>query len=432
MKPVFIFAIVTVAMIGIMIPNTFAEKEGIILKQDENLYINNFNYYPLLGGTEELGFTSQSVIMGDIVNISEKDLFYVVLRANIFDDNELKITDLEFPLQIHLRSGESSSFAIFPEWTGWDCFELWVEDYKDKSNTDTVDGNPISKKIKESIQIDMTDKRGQLTIKIKNTDSEAIENVWVSVIKYDKDNNIIGILYPEKSEDRPINKIGSEKTKKIQVQAYLEGYKIQSDLDKFIYEKPDRIEIQVEASTFHDDYNANIDIQSLYGERSDEKYVKTWQSYLSEITVGKYPSDQIVSTHIDLDSIKSSIVYELQNPSKQGYCTEQTIPEPEIVKTSLSIPKWIKNNAGWWASDEIDDGAFLTGISYMVSNNILEIPEPEKTESNYDKVLDSDVSQEIPSWIKNNAGWWADGIIDDEDFATGIQYLIKTGIIVVR
>lgn len=145
-------------------------------------------------------------------------------------------------------------------------------------------------------------------------------------------------------------------------------------MDKFIYEKPDRIEIQVEASTFHDDYNANIDIQSLYGERSDEKYVKTWQSYLSEITVGKYPSDQIVSTHIDLDSIKSSIVYELQNSSKQGYCTEQTIPEPEIVKTSLSIPKW----------------------------------------------------------IKNNAGWWADGIIDDEDFATGIQYLIKTGVIVVR
>ena len=35
---------------------------------------------------------------------------------------------------------------------------------------------------------------------------------------------------------------------------------------------------------------------------------------------------------------------------------------------------------------------------------------------------------EIPSWIKNNAGWWADGQIDDEAFVQGIQYLITNGI----
>ncbi|MGB1878104.1 MAG: peptidase, partial [Nitrosopumilus sp.] len=34
----------------------------------------------------------------------------------------------------------------------------------------------------------------------------------------------------------------------------------------------------------------------------------------------------------------------------------------------------------------------------------------------------------IPSWIKNNAGWWADGTIDDESFIQGIQFLIKEGI----
>ena len=39
---------------------------------------------------------------------------------------------------------------------------------------------------------------------------------------------------------------------------------------------------------------------------------------------------------------------------------------------------------------------------------------------------------EVPSWIKNNAGWWADGIINDEDFAMGIQYLVKNGIIIVN
>jgi hypothetical protein len=37
-------------------------------------------------------------------------------------------------------------------------------------------------------------------------------------------------------------------------------------------------------------------------------------------------------------------------------------------------------------------------------------------------------TNEIPSWIKNNAGWWADGSIDDNSFVQGIQYLIKEGI----
>ena len=35
----------------------------------------------------------------------------------------------------------------------------------------------------------------------------------------------------------------------------------------------------------------------------------------------------------------------------------------------------------------------------------------------------------VPSWIKNNAGWWADEQIDDNSFVSGIQYLVKEGII---
>ncbi len=38
---------------------------------------------------------------------------------------------------------------------------------------------------------------------------------------------------------------------------------------------------------------------------------------------------------------------------------------------------------------------------------------------------------EIPKWIKNNAGWWADDLIGDSDFVSGIQYLITEGIMSV-
>jgi len=37
----------------------------------------------------------------------------------------------------------------------------------------------------------------------------------------------------------------------------------------------------------------------------------------------------------------------------------------------------------------------------------------------------------MPAWIKNNAGWWADGQIGDSAFLQGIQYLVQKGIIVV-
>ncbi len=48
---------------------------------------------------------------------------------------------------------------------------------------------------------------------------------------------------------------------------------------------------------------------------------------------------------------------------------------------------------------------------------------------NKSKIADSVViSTSIPQWIKNNAGWWADGSIDDNSFIQGIQFLIKEGI----
>lgn len=38
---------------------------------------------------------------------------------------------------------------------------------------------------------------------------------------------------------------------------------------------------------------------------------------------------------------------------------------------------------------------------------------------------------DIPSWIKNNAKWWAEGTISDNDYIQGLQYLISQGILKV-
>ena len=43
--------------------------------------------------------------------------------------------------------------------------------------------------------------------------------------------------------------------------------------------------------------------------------------------------------------------------------------------------------------------------------------------------INSNLRITVPEWVKNNAGWWADGSIDDDTFVQGIEYLVKVGII---
>ncbi|MGQ0795027.1 MAG: hypothetical protein ACT4N5_02430 [Nitrosopumilaceae archaeon] len=86
-----------------------------------------------------------------------------------------------------------------------------------------------------------------------------------------------------------------------------------------------------------------------------------------------------------------------------------------------SIPTWIKNNAKWWSDGQIEDADFVKGIQYLIKSEVIIIPLTGSS--------DSQSSQKIPAWIKNNAGWWADGKISDNDFVLGFQYLISNGII---
>ena len=96
---------------------------------------------------------------------------------------------------------------------------------------------------------------------------------------------------------------------------------------------------------------------------------------------------------------------------------------PEILPPA-AIPTWIKNNAGWWADGSIDDDSFIQGIQFLIKEDVLNIPPTAQGKNSG--------SDEIPAWIKNNAGWWADGSIDDDSFIQGIQFLIKEGILSVQ
>ena len=38
----------------------------------------------------------------------------------------------------------------------------------------------------------------------------------------------------------------------------------------------------------------------------------------------------------------------------------------------------------------------------------------------------------IPTWIKNSAKWWGEGLIGDSDFISGIKYLIENDIMIIK
>ena len=90
------------------------------------------------------------------------------------------------------------------------------------------------------------------------------------------------------------------------------------------------------------------------------------------------------------------------------------------TSSSIVIPSWVKHNAGYWATGQVGDSDFVSGVQYLVQQGIMKIPQSTSTSNSS--------SQQIPSWIKTNAGWWANGQISDADFVKGIQYLISSGI----
>ncbi|MGI0004014.1 MAG: peptidase [Candidatus Nitrosotenuis sp.] len=134
----------------------------------------------------------------------------------------------------------------------------------------------------------------------------------------------------------------------------------------------------------------------------------------------KFPAEGSykISLGIISHGLDEETVFATSTPSS----TTITIGESEQTAPKYEIPSWIKKNAGWWADGTITNNDFVQGIQYLIKQGIIKVPQTQSG---------SGSTQVIPSWIKKNAGWWADGTIGDSDFVQGIQYLIKQGIIKV-
>ena len=86
-----------------------------------------------------------------------------------------------------------------------------------------------------------------------------------------------------------------------------------------------------------------------------------------------------------------------------------------LAQEDTQVPSWVKNIAEWWADDQVSEKEFLAAIEYLISNNIISLSTmPCGT-------LGSSSTEMVPSWVKNNAKWWSEDLIEDTDFTNGIE-----------
>ena len=136
-----------------------------------------------------------------------------------------------------------------------------------------------------------------------------------------------------------------------------------------------------------------------------------------EVTVNDEPIDFIQS----VDDMGFWHVAFSVGPTSQGVVKisgfEKGIP-PELPK----VPQWIKQNANWWATDQISDSEFLENIDFFFFFCIIFVPR---------KVVNSESTWSVPAWYKTIAEWWSEDKITDDEFLLAIENLVAREIIVI-
>jgi hypothetical protein len=93
--------------------------------------------------------------------------------------------------------------------------------------------------------------------------------------------------------------------------------------------------------------------------------------------------------------------------------------EIPIAISSQIIPSWIKNNAGWWCKKSISDDEFLKGIEFLMGERIIPVIHSQPGSG----------KGVVPSWVRSGACWWSDGLTSDTEFINAITFLVKSGLI---
>ena len=56
-----------------------------------------------------------------------------------------------------------------------------------------------------------------------------------------------------------------------------------------------------------------------------------------------------------------------------------------------NVPDWVKNTAGWWATDVISEKEFVNAIEYLATEQIIQVNVTHTSEN----------TENVPDWVKS-------------------------------
>ena len=102
--------------------------------------------------------------------------------------------------------------------------------------------------------------------------------------------------------------------------------------------------------------------------------------------------------------------------------------------STAEIPDWVRSNAQWWVEGLIDDATFVTALEHLIREQIILLPADAAGAPHAIPDAGPSPNREstvIPGWVRSNAQWWAEGLIDDATFVGSIEWMISNGVIVI-
>jgi len=213
------------------------------------------------------------------------------------------------------------------------------------------------------------------------------------------------------------------------------------DSDTYIiYDRDDELVIKDPHGLFRD---VNVDIISFetnsmtiivsitFDKEMSESdiYLRTWNSERYSQDIKLKNAIEVISGEYKSEPIVDDVIMDTE-PTLDDVIID---PEPGVAE----VPDWMKKRAGWWSEDQIDDETFVQGIKFLILKGIIELPTEEnvsltteeKEERKFDWTEEKEEVIQIPDWVKNTSGWWAQGLLSDEEFVNGIKYLVEQRIV---
>ncbi len=398
LKPVFIIAIVAVAMIGIMVPNVFAEIQVTVTPYKESYHIDEYNYATVKVSkiVPNTNFCTQYIQDGTLFRSSNHNAHFNEKLSNGMIENSEKIRidwnepgDFLFKV-FYGQCNEENSF-------GTDSVNLFLN--KEPSN------------IAKFIQDNYFPEKIDVGTKLTKNDSVSYSNCFSAL---NRNAEIITCTDSSVSQNWSQRDDGSGENIEIKIHYINNEFEISEEFRSIsIVQYP---ELECFESSRSPSYsqgclidNVLVNIIHYTGYVDDRVDSRVFLlSSISKIISNPISSQsKLVSMHPALSTTNSASSFDTPSITYQ-YTSTHIENFPDSTKSPEYYFDRYNNESTY---KEWFDSQFPNDSIY----EILDVSEPEKPK--------------IPSWVKDTMQWYLDGVISEDEMITAIQYLVKEGII---